>query len=332
MKAALIFLLVVVFSTFVYFFIAKTTPTIQADSTMEKTPASAFKSTPLHKAAKEGDTQLCGNLIESGATLDALDEHGWSPLIHAVMGDHLETVHLLLSTGASMHYTYQREETPELRAAENRKWIELNKNTDLEKSLEDSFKDLPEGLREELSGKEMMGDMRKTMVDLHFEPTTEHAIEHCHNVTMLEMLVNEFGADIDHLSSDGYWPLSNFAEANDLEAVTWLLKSKADPNNTSTGETAIFKAIRNDNIAMVKLLIQYGAKLDVEDVDGWSVLFPCESVPMARYLIEQGADPTSLDQAGFPCWGMVDDQPTKDFLKKEAVNRGLTKWTELSND
>jgi ankyrin repeat protein len=332
MKPSRIFLLAVALFAIVYFIISKTAPPESTSPTLKTTPASAFKTTPLHEASKTGCLESCQKLIESGADFNALDEFGWSPLLHAVMGDHLETAHMLLYIGASMHYSYQREETPELRAAKDKEWIELNKNMDLAKSLEDSFKDLPEDLRKELTGQEMMDDMRKSMVDLHFEPTQEHAIEHCNNLAMLEMLIGEFGADINHISGDGYWPLSSFAEADDLDAVTWLLENKANPNNTSTGETAIFKAIRNDNLSIVKLLVQNGAKIDAEDCDGWSVLFPCESIIMAKYLIEQGADPTALDQADFPCWNMIDDQETKDFLKKEAQKRGLKKWTELPND
>ncbi len=80
---------------------------------------------------------------------------------------------------------------------------------------------------------------------------------------------------------------------------------------------------------MAKLLRHHGARIDVEDVDGWTVLFPCGSAGMAAWLIAEGADPTRLDQCGFPCWNWVKDRDAREFLKQEALKRGLEKWTEL---
>lgn len=80
---------------------------------------------------------------------------------------------------------------------------------------------------------------------------------------------------------------------------------------------------------MVESFIKHGASLDVQDIDGWAPLFACKSLSMAEYLIGQGADPVVTDQCDFPCWNMIDDQATQDFLMKEAKNRGLHTWTTL---
>lgn len=298
---------------------------------MKKTPNSAFKNTPLHDAAKNGDMEACQKLVADGADINALDESEWSPLVHAVQGDHLSIARFLLGNGAQMQYHYQREDTPEERDKQKKEHERMNSKINLSESMKDTFKDLPEDILKDLTSEETMRDLTQDMVNLHFEPSTVNAIEYCTSLDMLKMLVMGFKANVNFVAGDGYWPLSSFAETDDLDAVKWLLENGADPNNTSTGETAIFKAIRNDNLDMVKLFVQKGAKVDVEDVDGWSVLFPCTSIEMATYLISQGADPTSLDQAGFPCWNWVDDPATKAYLKDEAQKRGLKRWTELPN-
>ena len=332
MKAALIFLLVVALFAVVFFLISKTSTMTQTAATMKTTPPSAFKTTPLHEAAEMGYLETCEKLVAEGADIEAFNDYGETPLILAVTHNNIDTTRWLLKQGARMSYTYQRENTPEERKKEEDENRVIMKQSLSPENMSEVLKDLPKDLRDEMISDEGIEDIVDDMVELHFAPTKNHAIEHCLHLPMLQMLVKEFEADINHVDESGYWPLSNFSEADDLEAVTWLLENNADPNTSSSGETAIFKAIQNDNVKIVQLFVKHGAKIDAEDCDGWSVLFPCESIIMAKYLIEQGADPTALDQAGFPCWNMIDDQETKDFLKKEAQKRGLKKWTTLSND
>jgi len=60
----------------------------------------------------------------------------------------------------------------------------------------------------------------------------------------------------------------------------------------------------------------------VQDVDGWTPLFACQSVEAAKLLIEHGADPTITDQCDFPCWQWTKDPATRDFLKASVAKRG----------
>jgi len=329
MKSAAILIILLALLIGTYLMVKQNNNTPAHSNLMEKTPNSQFKETPLHQSAKEGDLTKCKSLLAEGLDMNALNEFGWSPLIIAVQNNHFDVAKLLLEAGAPIHYSYQREDTPEERQNQAKEQKMLYDQLNLNDSLKETFKDLPQDIRDELSGQETIAEMAKDMIDMHFEPHTEHATEHCSNLKILQLLVTDHKADINFVASDGTWPLANFTETNDHKAVTWLLNNGADPNTTSTGQTAIFNAIRNDNLDLVKLLLKHGASIKAEDVDGWSVLFPCESVSMAHYLIKNGADPTSLDQAGFPCWHWVDDNKTKEYLKKEAVQRGLEKWTTL---
>ncbi len=296
---------------------------------MKTTPNSAFQTTPLHKAAEDADVDLCLKLIKEGTDVNALDEIGWSPLIHAVSGGHVEVAKALIETGAKLHYEYQREDTAEAREKEAAQQKKMHEWTTTSEAYKEALSGLPEEIMAELSSGDMMDEMIQEMVDLHFEPDSKDVTEQCHHLEVLKLLVVDHGADINYVASDGTWPLANFAEKDHLEAVSWLLENGADPNTTSTGETAIFKAITNDNLDMVRLMVERGAKVDVEDVDGWSVLFACKSVEMAKFLIEQGVDPKATDQCGFPCFRWAYGEDTQAYLKEEATKRGLTEWTTM---
>jgi hypothetical protein len=284
-----------------------------------------FTTTPLHEASEAGDLPLCLKLVEEGADITALDRFSWSPLIRAVQGDHVEAARYLLTQGAPIDYTYQHEETPEARKRKLEEWAAMDDQLGLRESMREQFKDLPPHLVEEMTSEKARREMHESMVDLHFAPSGEHAIQHATSMPMIELLVVGFGADINHVAPDGYWPLSSFAESGDLPAVRWLLDHGADPNNTSTGETAIFKAVRGNHLEMTRLLIERGAKVNVQDVDGWTPLFACQSVEAVKLLIDHGADPTITDQADFPCWEWCKDDDTRDFLIASAKECGMRK-------
>ncbi len=303
--------------------------------TIEPTPAVTISSssTPLHEAAKNGDQKLCEILISKGADIHKVNQWGDTPLTTAVSADHVELSRYLLTNGAKISYTYKHEDTPEKRKQFAQKSDAIFSNIELQKHLKEQFADLPEDLRKEMLEAANGSEMKKSMVDLHFEESTENAIEHATSLDMLKMLVLEFNADINYVASDGTYPLATFSETEphhdqgELEAIRWMLSNGANPNNTSTGETAIFKAITYDNFDITKLLLDQRANINAIDVDGWSPLFAVKSLEMAKLLIAKGADPTITDQANFACWGFIKDKEITSYLKAQAKKRGLKTWT-----
>lgn len=55
----------------------------------------------LHQCAVLGTTSMVPWLVERGAQVNALSAKGWSPLLLAIKGGHLETAHALLAAGAN---------------------------------------------------------------------------------------------------------------------------------------------------------------------------------------------------------------------------------------
>jgi len=62
--------------------------------------ASFNASTSLHEAARFNDCEEALHLIYSGASINAVDMHGRTPLSYAVMNGHQRIIDLLLLQGA----------------------------------------------------------------------------------------------------------------------------------------------------------------------------------------------------------------------------------------
>ena len=60
----------------------------------------------------------------------------------------------MLENKAQTEYSYQHADTPEARAKQFEEYDKVNNELDLHQSLKETFKDLPDELREELTSKE----------------------------------------------------------------------------------------------------------------------------------------------------------------------------------
>jgi len=111
-----------------------------------------------------------------------------------------------------------------------------------------------------------------------------------------------------------------------------------------SGMTALHQAVLDDNLVMVRLLIQHGAKINKKDEDGWTPLHAAAANGLhhiARYLISQGADKDALTDEEEKAVDLVDSEDyktisvllnTQESVEKErrmsAVPPGLAKKIE----
>ena len=108
-------------------------------------------------------------------------------------------------------------------------------------------------------------------------------------------------ADINRALTNGTTPLMHAARAGDVEVVKGLLVRGADPallNADSNG--ALWFACFADSEACVSALIQAGAPLDGQNVNGATALIYCASsgkASIVQMLLKAGANPglTTLD-------------------------------------
>ena len=64
--------------------------------------------TKILQAAVRGDAKLVGALVSQGAQVDSTHQEGWTPLLVAAVGGHLEVVRLLgESLGADVNQANQ---------------------------------------------------------------------------------------------------------------------------------------------------------------------------------------------------------------------------------
>lgn len=107
--------------------------------------------------------------------------------------------------------------------------------------------------------------------------------------------------DVSDYSSQSYNRLFKAVLAGNKRLVKFLLAIGANPNTTRTaalysessnGDTPVHYAVRKQNLAMLQLLIDAGADLDVIDGKGWAPLHYAtnlKSGPIVQRLAEYGA-------------------------------------------
>ncbi len=144
-----------------------------------------------------------------------------------------------------------------------------------------------------------------------------HSVSFNNDMAMLKLLLNA-GAEVNDVSGGGDWPLKDACESGDATAVAFLLQIGAKPDLTSTGETALFRAVSSDSLECVRLIVDAGADVNATDCDGWTCVFHLRSERVARYLLERGARPDISDQ----CGGLPEDWERVPM----GVRRMLREW------
>lgn len=110
--------------------------------------------------------------------------------------------------------------------------------------------------------------------------------------------------DVQGANSAGNTALIEAASRNDFDKATVLLKSGANPNAVGlVGMTALSQAVEGNNIKMIRLLLSYGANINGV-ADKYFCISPLGEaakkniVEAAQLLLENGADPDSMNAAG----------------------------------
>ena len=84
----------------------------------------------------------------------------------------------------------------------------------------------------------------------------------------------EKGVDADLQDASGNTPFMNAAESNNIEVVKLLFKNIENINLKDKNEkTALTKAVTSNNKNVIEYLITKGAKVDVVDIDGNSIVY-----------------------------------------------------------
>lgn len=225
--------------------------------------------TPFLLAVTAGNLPIAQALLSSGSDLHARGHCGTTALHIAASHNYCDIIEWLLAGGAQLDVRNEFGGSP------------LHDAVTAE-SLEAAALFLREGA-------DLWGSHEVSLLI--------HEVSYYGAFSMLKLLLGA-GAKVNSVSDCGSWPLRDACEAANADAVSFLLREGADPNLTSTGETALFAAVSSDSIECVRMLLEAGADVNAQDVDGWTCLFCLRSERVADLLLNHGASPGISDQCG----------------------------------
>lgn len=235
----------------------------------------AWSRTPFLLAVAAGHLEMTRALFERGSDIHAKGHCGTSALHLAAKHNHVPLIEWLLAEGLPLDvrddFSHSALHEAVSQGSMDAATLLLDKGADVHERDENGF-------------------------------ALIHTVSFDDDLAMLRLLINA-GAEVNDVSGGGDWPLKDACQSGDAAAVAFLLQTGADPDLTSSGETALFPAVSSDSLECVRLLLDAGAEVNATDCDGWTCLFHLRSEQVARFLLERGARADITDQ----CGGMPED-------------------------
>jgi ankyrin repeat protein len=260
---------------------APTAPTARPEPS-EPAPATTGELTALVYAVRANDGESVRSLLDGGADVNEVTGYGWSPLLVATQNRHYKLGVYLLDRGADPNLANKGGWTPLYLATDNRNIergdypvrkgdmdhlefikILLDRGADVNARVKDStetrtvFTDqwLDENGATAFLRASQSGDL--ALMRLLLAYGADPKINTVLNVTPLQV-----AAGIGWVEGITF----EWSEAASLEAVKLLLDLGVDPNiQADTGRTALHGAAHKGRPAVIQLLVDAGANLEVRD-------------------------------------------------------------------
>jgi ankyrin repeat protein len=267
--------------------------------------------TALYLAAVTGHLPSCKVLMSSGASIEAANDIGYTPLMAATEGDHEDVIDFLLKCGANV--------TPRASAL----------NTD--NQLGGSTPLITATRKENLSVVKKLlkrgADVNRPDSNNGWTPLKSAA--HQGNFEIVKALL-EAGAEPNIADNTNYTPLMNAVSGEHEDIVKILLKFKAAPDVQSgenpeddewePGRTALMDAAVSGNVTIARELLKAGANPNLSNAKGWTALHSAvisANPDMVGLLLKAGADPN--------VYGNEEE-------KMSALDLALRRWANEDED
>jgi len=201
--------------------------------------------TPLYDAAKYGHISVAQLLLTEGANVNAKTKYGNTPLLVAACSGHVDVVKLLLSNGADVHAKSDSGERPIHMAAESG-------NLEITQLL------LARGAKVNVRTKPTSG-----LGDTPLHVAARHG-----HTTVGELLLAN-GAKVNSRGGtiNGYTPLHHAVNSGHTAMVELLIQKGANVNSKAVAKTPLFKAVRNRDTVMAELLLAHGANVNANQAN-----------------------------------------------------------------
>jgi len=242
--------------------------------------------TPLHWAARSGQTNSASLLLAKGAEVDARNKLKLTPLHLAAANAHRAMAELLLSNRADINAADKNGRT-----ALSLAWAALNKARTLAADGDAAASNTivaaqatisllcEKGASVDLFSHILAGDREAAAALIQRDPNAIHKRNH-----------------------KGNQPLHCAANAGDLDFVRLLLDKGADPNaHGQDKQTPLHLAAAAGKIAVAELLLAKGAQVDTRDELGRTPLYLAvvnDETGMVAFLLARKADPNMREKTG----------------------------------
>jgi ankyrin repeat protein len=248
---------------------------------------------PLMVAAQHGYTEIGRLLIENGADLYAVDANGDPALTLAAYYGQAEFAEMLLAMGANPNFLGNEQRTA------------------LDYATSQKHEDVAAVLREVTDEEPAAAVNRDLFTAVRHDDLTAAQQALAAGASI------EAEDDTNHLR---FHPLQIAILRNNAEMAATLIEMGADPFIVDrNGDTLLFHAVTAGSTNMVKLLLEQGLEVNVvtsEFTSGpLSVAARDGSVEIGKLLIEYGADVEMPDQNGDPAFNSAAYFGQLDFMK-----------------
>ncbi|KAG7124922.1 Ankyrin repeat domain-containing protein 50 like [Verticillium longisporum] len=251
--------------------------------------------TPLIVAARNGKIDMMELLLDGGADPDIRDwRRGQTALSLAAEAGHDGMVDLLCRHGAAASLADDHGMTPMAHALENNHEDVARRLADHE-ALHDPrvaaqiLSDTLAGVRAKIV--DPYGDLGDEVA------LTRAAADGCEDVVKRTL---EHGVNVDVTDEDGRTPLSHAAGNNNIEIATLLLGKGADVNSRDNMQwTPLMAAAERGHKQAISLLLERGADVNARGDNGMTPLLLIAmdgNIKALTLLLDAGGDPSARDE------------------------------------
>lgn len=267
-------------------------------------------------SAEKGDIEAVKLFLAAGMNPNVTNSEGWTALIHAVSGENIPLINLLIKAGVDVNEKGIYDSTVLSWAATrgNKKIAEilLDNSADSD-SMNQAFLDAAS--HGHLDVLRLLLD-RGVKIDQIKSQALLAATHPAHPIRddILTEVINfllSLGADVNTKDEDGWTPLLQAALKNDELAVRTLLASGADvnarcecPGYYHGGWSALMLAAQGQSSGIIKILLNAGAHINARDNEGQTALIKAakddtkDQSEIVGILLSAGADINVRDNEG----------------------------------